>query len=240
MNKLLCYLTPALVVLAVVAGSVSLVARAQDVTARRPPAPTLARPTTPTRATDAAGFLQRWLVLEPIRVTGQLTDSAVQAAIKTEYFPNQLTLIPRDGDTVTAGDVQLTWHAVDTIKYNVNLFHFAYALGKPTSNVLFWAVTVVHAQREMSGVRLAVGSNAASVWWVNGEEVISLYNDRQAVIDDGVSKRLTLKQGPNVIRAVIINAGGATDYCARFLDAENNPVKGLAVKLDANGRAANR
>ena len=62
--------------------------------------------------------------------------------------------------------------AVDTIKYNVNLFHFAYALGKPTSNVLFWAVTVVNAPREMPGVRLAIGSNAASVWWVNGEEVI--------------------------------------------------------------------
>ena len=95
---------------------------------------------------------------------------------------------------MTAGDAQLTWHAVDTIKYNVNLFHFAYALGKPTSNVLFWAVTVVNAPREMPGVRLAIGSNAASVWWVNGEEVISLYNDRQAVIDDGVSKRLTLSR----------------------------------------------
>jgi hypothetical protein len=99
------------------------------------------------QATDAAGFLQRWLVLEPIRVTGQLTDSAVQAAVKAEYFPNQLTVIPRDGDTVTAGDAQLAWHPVDTIKYDVNLFHFAYALGKPTSNVLFWAVTVVNAPR---------------------------------------------------------------------------------------------
>ena len=133
-----------------------------------------------------------------------------------------------------------TWHAVDTISYNVNLFHFAYALRKPTSNVLFWAVTVVNAPREMPGVRLAIGSNAASVWWVNGEEVISLYNDRQAVIDDGVSKRLTLKQGPNVVSAVIINAGGATDFCARFLDAESNPVKGLTVNLDAKGKAAHR
>ena len=138
MNKVLCYLTPALVVLAVVAGSVSVVARAQDATTR-PPAPTLVRPKTPTRPTDAAGFLQRWLVLEPIRVTGQLTDTAVQAAVKTEYFPDQLTVIPHDGDAVTAGDAQLTWHAVDTTKYNFNLFHFAYELGKPTSNVLFWS-----------------------------------------------------------------------------------------------------
>ena len=125
-EQTLCYLTPALVVLAVAAGSVSVVASTQDATARRP-APTLARPKTPTRATDAAGFLQRWLVLEPIRVTGQLTDSAVQTAVKTEYFPNQLTVIPRDGDTVTAGDAQLVARRRHD-QVRVNLFHFAYAL----------------------------------------------------------------------------------------------------------------
>jgi hypothetical protein len=237
MNTIPRLLTPALSVLAIAAGSVSLVATAQDTTAR-PPAPTLVRPKTPARTTDAAGFLQRWLVLEPIRVTGQLTDSAVQAAVKTEYFSNQLTVIPDDGDSVTVGDARLAWHAVDTIKYNVNLFHFAYALGKPTSNVLFWAVTVVDVPREMSGVRLAIGSNAASVWWLNGEEIISLYNDRQAVIDDGVSKRVTLKEGRNVVRAAIINAGGATDFCARFLDANNNPIKGLTVNLNVKGLAS--
>ena len=68
------------------------------------------------------------------------------------------------------GDETLTWHAVDTTDYNVNLYHFAYALNKPTSNVLFWAVTVVDAPREMPGVRLAIGSNAASVWWLNGRK----------------------------------------------------------------------
>jgi hypothetical protein len=226
MNTLFGSLGPVLVVLA---GSAFVAVSAQD-PAARPPAPTLVRPTTPTKAPGAAGFLQRWLVLEPIRVGGQLTDSAVQAAIRTEYFPNQLTVIPRDGDTVTAGEAQLTWHAVDTINYNVNLYHFAYARGKPTSNVLFWAVTVVHAPRDLPGVRLAIGSNAASVWWVNGKEVIGLYNDRQTVIDDGVSMRLTLQKGPNVVRAAIINAGGATDFCARFLDGDNNPVKGITLR----------
>jgi hypothetical protein len=176
------------------------------------------------------GFIQQWVILEPIRVSGQLTDSAVQTAVKNEYFPTQFTVVPRDGEKVTVGDADLVWHAVDTADYNVNLYHFAYALGKPTSNVLFWAVTVVNAPREMAGVRLAIGSNAASVWWVNGNEVIGIYNDRQTVIDDGVSKRLTLKQGTNVVRAAIINAGGATDFCARFLDAEDRPVKTITVR----------
>jgi hypothetical protein len=200
--------------------------------APRPPAATLARPTSASKPPNADGFIQRWLLLEPIRTNGQLTDSAVQAAVKTDYFPNQYSVIPRDGDIVTAAGAELRWHAVDTSNYNVNLYHFAYALNKPTSNVLFWAVTVVNAPREMPGVRLAIGSNAASVWWVNGQEVVGIYNDRQSVIDDGVSKRLTLKKGPNVIRAAVINAGGATDFCARFLDEEGNPVKGITLSLD--------
>jgi hypothetical protein len=92
-------------------------------------------------------------------------------------------------------------------------------------------VTIVHSPEETSGVRLAIGSNAASVWWVNGQEVVGIYGDRQTVIDDGVSKRLTLKKGPNVIRAAIVNGGGATDFCARFLDAEDRPLKSLTIRL---------
>ena len=204
--------------------------RAQN-PAARPAASSLVRPATPTKAANADGFLQRWLILEPIRVSGQLTASAVQTVVKTDYFPNQHSVIPRDGDKVTVGDTELVWHAVDTLAYNVNLFHFAYALNKPTSNVLFWAVTIVNAPQEMSDVRLAIGSNAASVWWVNDKEAISIYNDRQTVIDDGVSKRLTLKQGSNVIRAAIVNAGGATDFCARFLDEDGQPVKAITISL---------
>ena len=194
------------------------------------PAPTLTRPVTPDKAPGADGFIQRWLLLEPIAANG-LTDSVVQAAVKKEYFPNQFTAIPRDGDKIRVGDAELTWHAVDTRKYNVNLYHFAYALKKPTSNVLFWAVTIVNSPQEVRGVRLAIGSNAASVWWVNGQEVIGIYGDRQAVIDDGVSKRLTLKKGPNIVRAAIVNGGGASDFCARFLDADDKPLRGLTVSV---------
>ena len=184
------------------------------------------------QGTDAGGFIQRWLLLEPIRVPGQLTESAVRTAVEND-FPVTAAPLPHDGQTLTVGDSQLTWHAVDTVNYNVNLYHFAYALNQPTSNVLFWAVTVVNAPRQMSGVRLAIGSNAASVWWVNDREATALYNDRQTVIDDGVSKRLTLNQGANVIRAAIVNAGGATDFCARFLDEQDRPITMLSATVTA-------
>ena len=215
-------------VMAVVGMPIALAAQAA---APRPPASSLARPGSPARPVSPDGFVQRWLLLEPIKVNGQLTDSAVETTVNTDYFPNQLTVMPHDGDTVTIGADPHAWHAVDTLAYNVNLYHFAYALSKPTSNVLFWAVTVVNTPRDLPDVRLAIGSNAASVWWVNGEKVIALYNDRQTVIDDGVSKRLTLRRGANVVRAAIVNAGGATDFCARFLDADDAPVKGITATL---------
>jgi hypothetical protein len=193
-------------------------------------APTLTSPAPGESAVDARGFIRRWLLLEPIDSTG-LTDSAVQAAVKKSYFPEQLTVIPRDTDKVKVNETELTWHAVETKNYNVNLFHFARALGKKTSDVLFWAVVTVNSPREMKDVRLAIGSNAASVWWLNGKEVIGIYGDRQTVIDDGVSKRVTLNKGSNVLRAAIINGGGATDFCARFLDAEDKPLKGITVSI---------
>jgi len=196
------------------------------------PAATLIVPATPEKAPDAAGFIQRWLLLEPIDANG-LTDNVVQATVKKEYFPNQFTVVPHDGDKVTVGGAELTWHAVDTKNYNVNLFHFARSFGKKTSNVLFWVVTVVNSPKEMHNVRLAIGSNAASVWWVNGEEVTGIYGDRQTVIDDGVSKRLTLKKGQNVVRGAVINGGGATDFCVRFLDADDKPLKGFTVSVGA-------
>ena len=196
----------------------------------RPPAPTLTSPTPAERAPDADGFIRRWLLLEPIPFN-DLTENAVRAGIKKEYFPNQFSVIPKNGDKVTVDGKELAWHAVDTTLYNVNLYHFAWALNKPTSNALFWAVTIVNCPREMPNVRLAIGSNAASVWWVNGQEVTSLFNDRQTVIDDGVSKRITLKKGANIVRAAIVNGGGATDFCARFLDADDTPLKGFTASV---------
>jgi hypothetical protein len=203
----------------------------------RGPAPNLMRPASAERAPDPNGFIQRWLVLEPIliqiRSNAQLNDSFVQTTIKTDYFPDQYTVIPRDGDKVTVYGNELMWHAVDTSVYHVNLYHLAYALNKPTFNILFWAITIVNFPEEMRNVRLAVGSNAASIWWVNGTEVIGVYGDRHMVIDDGVSRRLTLRKGPNVVRCAVINSPGVSDICARFLDAEDKPVKGFRVNLNS-------
>jgi hypothetical protein len=182
---------------------------------------------------DARGFIHRWLVLEPLPVPGRLTESAVEEALQSAPLSSGGNVMPGDSERVTLNGTILAWHALDTANYNFNLYHFARALSKPTSNVLFRVTTTIVSPREMKGVRLAIGSNAASRWWVEDALVIALNDDRQTVIDDGVSQRLTLREGRNVIRAAIINGGGATDFCARFLDENDQPVKGLSVSLTA-------
>lgn len=205
-------------------------------TAQCDPMPKLGVQNSARTVPNADGFIQRWLILEPIRAVGD-TQNAVQTTVKAEHFPNELTMIPKHGQKVTTADgSELTWHAVDTNEYNVNLYYFAQAVGTNCNNALFWAVVGVDCPEDMANVRLAIGSNSASVWWVNGQEVIGIYGNRCTVIDDGVSKRLTLKKGRNIIRGAIINASGAADFCARFLDAKDKPLKTFNVSVGDVGK----
>jgi hypothetical protein len=109
-------------------------------------------------------------------------------------------------------------------------------LNKQTYGVIFWAVTVVNSPREMPNVRLAAGSNSASIWWVNGKEAVDLFDDRRMVMDDVVSKRLTLNKGRNIVRGAVINGPGLSDFCVRFIDESGNPIKDITLSLENTGK----
>ena len=136
-----------------------------------------------------------------------------------------------DGDKVTVADQELAWHALDSANFNVKLFRFAYGLNKPTYGVIFWAVTIVNSPREIQNARMAVGSNSASMWWLNGNVVTELFDDRRMVMDDVASKPLTLNKGENIIRGAVINGPGLSDFCVRFIDDTGQPVKGITMSV---------
>jgi hypothetical protein len=79
---------------------------------------------------------------------------------------------------------------------------------------------------------MAVGSNSASLWWLNGEEAVILSGDRRMVMDDCMSPLLTLKKGKNIIRGAVINGPGMSDFCVRFLDEKGQPVKDLTITCE--------
>ena len=172
--------------------------------------------TTNTMSPDSEGFIQRWLLLEPIdkpnRSNTVFTDSYIREAFATEYFSNQFTV-----------------HALDSKLFNVKLFRFASGLKKQVYGVLFWAVTVIECPEDMENIRMSVGSNSASMWWLNGEEAVILSGDRRMVKDDCLSRRLTLKKGKNIIRGAIINGPGMSDFCVRFLNENGTPVNNITI-----------
>ena len=215
--------------------------------------------TTPSAQPDENGFIRRWLLLEPIDKPNSgntvFTDTYLREHFYREYFKGQQTIVPKNGQKVTAVFKQeqapagfgrgaqqqpegpqvktvkqtLTWRALDSENMNVKLFRFAEKWGEKVYGVLFWAVTIIDCPEEIKDVRLAVGSNSASMWWLNGEETLLLSGDRRMVKDDAVSQRLTLKKGRNILRGAIINGPGMSDFCVRFIDEKGNPVKNYQV-----------
>ena len=216
--------------------------------------------TTATARPDNDGFIRRWMLLEPIDKPNSgntvFTDSYLREHFNREYFKDQQTILPKDGQKVKAVFKQeqapagfgrgaqapaqpevktvtqnLTWHALDSENFNVKLFRFAEKWGTKVYGVLFWGVTIIDCPEEIKDVRLAVGSNSASMWWLNGEEVLLLSGDRRMVKDDCMSHRLTLKKGRNILRGAIINGPGMSDFCVRFLDEKGNPVTNYNVTI---------
>ena len=190
---------------------------------------------------DSDGFIRRWLILEPIAKPNPtnivFTGSYVREALSRDTFPGDFDTVPRAGDRADAG-APLAWHALDSKLWDVKLFNFAQSLGKPKYGVVFWAVTVIDSPREMKNVRLAVGSNSASRWWLNGEIAAELFDDRRMVMDDVLSDRVTLRKGRNVIRGAVINGPGLSDFCLRLLDESGAPIRDIEIDLSASGEQA--
>jgi len=138
-----------------------------------------------------------------------------------ETFANELAKLSK---------LKAIWYAMESPTYNMKLFHFAEKYGSQAYGNLFWCETVINCPEEMTDVRLAAGSNGASMWWLNGEEVLLLEGDRRMVVDDGVSKRLSLKKGRNTLRGAVINGPGLSDMCVRFVDEQGKPIKGYTIE----------
>ena len=182
---------------------------------------------------DDEGFIRRWTLLEPINKPNRgntvFTDSYIKEHLGMEYFKGQYSFLPVDGQKVKVGKQKLKWHKMDSKLYNVKLFRFATGLDKQYYGIVFLATTVIECDEDITDVRLSVGSNSASLWWFNGDETLMLSGDRRMVADDGMSRRITLKKGKNVLRGAVINGPGMSDFCVRFIDEKGNPVKNIRI-----------
>ena len=184
---------------------------------------------------DAKGFIQRWLVLEPVknnRSNTTITASYLKTTLASDNFSPDYNAIPKNFETVKIAGQDLKWHALDSKVFNFNLYHFSYATNTIRNGVLFWLVTVINCPEEIKNVRLAAGANSAGVFWLNGKEVLVIPGDKDVIADLATSSRITLKKGKNVVRAAIINGQGMSNFCMRFLDENGSPVKNFTLSYE--------
>ena len=168
-------------------------------------------------APDEQGFIRRWRLLEPIH------HDVRTNLILTEGYLQELT---KDGlPKAQKGK----WHAIDSQTYNVKVFRFAELAGCEPYNSLFWGTTVINCPTDLENVRLAVGSNGASVWWIDDQPVLTLDSDRRMVQDDGMSARLHLTSGQHVLRFALVNGPGLSDFCVRFINEKGNPITNYTI-----------
>jgi hypothetical protein len=72
---------------------------------------------------------------------------------------------------------------------------------------------------------MLTGSDDGAVWWLNGEEVQRFVGGRGVAKDqDKTAKPVKLKKGLNTLVAIVVNGGGPTGACARFVNKAGQPV----------------
>ena len=169
---------------------------------------------------DERGFIRRWRLMQPIKQDIRSNVVFTNSWLRQTFAEAQTAFANRKNK----------WYAMEATAYNMKLFHFAEQYGSQPYGNLFCCETVIDAPQDIENVRLAAGSNGASMWWLNDEEVLLLEGDRRMVVDDGVSRRLNLRKGQNVLRCAVVNGPGLSDMCVRFIDEKGTPVTNINIR----------
>jgi len=129
---------------------------------------------------DADGFLQRWLLLSRSPSESQqhvFYWTYVRSTFSTSTFPTSSPSSRTTGQGDGCG--QGTRMACSGFgQFRRQAFSLRLRPEQATYGVIFWAVTIVNSPREMKNVRLAVGSNSASMCGSTAKKP-RLFDDRR-------------------------------------------------------------
>ena len=169
-------------------------------------------------AVNGEGFIRRWLILGPIPLGNAANDPG--AALSKEWLPGLRNLTPGPTEKATVADLELRWDVADCSDYFLDM--------GGSENSITIAVTYILCEDDAAEVTLRTGSDDHAAWWLNGREVQRFIGGRGVEKDqDRTPEPVTLKKGVNVLMAAVINGGGPTAACARFVDKANAPLAKL-------------
>jgi hypothetical protein len=183
------------------------------------------------RAQDP-GAIKQWLVLAPIPFQDQTSPGALKALDQEQVSPEP-GLRPRASDRVKVGAGELVWNALRQEDY---LLDFNQLLGKQTEWSVAYAVCYIQSDAAQAGVVMKVGSNDEAKIYINGKETYRSETARSWVPDQDEVAGIELRPGLNVLVFKVVNEILAWQGSVRFTDAAGQPLKGIRVTLDPDGK----
>ena len=182
------------------------------------------------RMARARDSIRQWLVLGPIALaTGQ---SGAQG-LDLEQLEGEGRLRPRAGEAGSLAGGELKWRAV---ALEGEVIDFNALLGQPTKPAAAYAVCYLRSEAEQHGLRMLVGSEDEAKVYLNAKQVYKAPGPHGSVeVEDTVSD-VVLNAGLNVLVFKVVNEFQFWWGSIRFTDAQGNPVKGLTVTLDPEGK----
>jgi len=168
------------------------------------------------------GFITTWLLLAPIPLDANQSGAD---ALGKQQIKGEAKLHPKAGDKVKAGDKELVWKEY---KAREHFFDFNDFLGQQTEDSVGYAVCYVHSPKELKGIKLKTGSDDQAMVYLNGKEILK-QDQARALEKDQDTTDVTLQKGVNVLVFKVVNEKVDWSGCARFTDADGNPIKGLSV-----------
>jgi len=166
-------------------------------------------------AVNAEGFVQRWLTLGPVALGAAAGDH--NAVFSKEWIPGQKGIKPNQNDKASPGGTEFSWQVADSNDFYLDL--------GSAENSMILILSYLTSEEEVKDASMLTGSDDSGAWWLNGEEVQRYVGGRGCAKDqDKTAKPVTLKKGLNVLVGAIVNGGGPTGACARFVNKAGQPV----------------
>jgi WD40 repeat protein/serine/threonine protein kinase len=173
---------------------------------------------------SAPGFIQDWLVLAPLTLEH---DESGAEALERQQLPGEASLQPRAGDSVLVQGRKRTWKAH---RGERPIIDFNRLVGNLCIQSVAYAVCYVISEAERTDLLLQVGSDDQAKVYLNGQEIYKHARARALTALDPIGP-IRLRKGTNVLVLKVMNEFAAWEACARFVDSEDNPAKGLRVRL---------
>ncbi len=180
------------------------------------------------RARDP-GAIKQWLVLAPIAFEHPMG----YVPPGQEQIPQEANLRPRAGERVKVGGGDRVWRPIQLEDY---LIDFNALLGEQTDWSVAYAVCYIQSDTAQAGLVMKVGSDDAAKVYLNRKDIYQWRSNRVWLPDQDEVRGLELKAGPNVLVFKVVNFQLYWKGSIRFTDPSGQPLKGIRVTLDPEGK----